>query len=318
MNRGPRIRAVRKSATALGILLLAGVVAACSGQDAGSALDTPAATANPREGTAQMVASGGRVETTVGADPSAEAAGERAAGAGHPFSSNPEAGGGAGYGADMLLGVRYGRHAGYERVVLDLGTGRTPAATVPEWTLASHPGGGLLRVTLPSVTMTGVSDGRLQSDLLRGFYVARATDGGIFVDVFARRGFDYRVMGLPEPSRLVVDFRPNGSTGDRPPPAVGGNTVLIEPRAGARVSGPLTISGYSRNPEGVNTVSLAGPDGETLLRSSIRANDWTETWGYFEATLEPSPFSGRGTLRVGAQSARDGRFSGVEVPLSGS
>ncbi len=265
-----------------------------------------------------MVASGGGVETTVGAAPSAEAAGERAAGVGHPFSSDPEASGGVGYGADMLLGVRYGRHAGYERVVLDLGTGRTPAASVPVWTLASHPGGGHLRVTLPSVSMTGVSDGGLQSDLLRGFYVARAADGGVFVDVFARRGFDYRVMGLSDPSRLVLDFRPNGSTRERPPPTIGGNTVLIEPRAGARISGPLTISGYSRNPEGVNTVSLTGPDGETLLRTSVRANDWTETWGYFEATLEPSPFSGKGTLRVGARSARDGRFSGVKVPVFGS
>ncbi len=52
-----------------------------------------------------------------------------------------------------------------------------------------------------------------------------------------------------------------------------------------------------------------------MARQTFQSNDYIETWGYFEATLDLPPFSGRGTLRVGAESARDGTFEGVEVPI---
>jgi hypothetical protein len=118
-------------------------------------------------------------------------------------------------------------------VVLDLGTGEEPAETVPEWTLMSPKGDGLLRVTLPSVSATGVSDGRFGDDLLKSFYVVRAPEGGMFVDVFARRAFTYRVLELSDPAQLVVDFKPSGEPLEVLLPRAGGNTVLVEPRAGA-------------------------------------------------------------------------------------
>ncbi|HEX2108885.1 MAG TPA: hypothetical protein VHF70_06375, partial [Rubrobacteraceae bacterium] len=43
---------------------------------------------------------------------------------------------------------------------------------------------------------------------------------------------------------------------------------------------------------------------------------WSETWGYFEASLEFPAFEGPATLRVGGVSPRDGSFEGVEVPLT--
>ena len=111
-----------------------------------------------------------------------------------------------------------------------------------------------------------------------------------------------------------MDFRRTGDGKlETPLPEVASNTVLVEPRSGARIADALTVSGYSRNPEAMNTVILEGPEGEVLARKSVLANDWTSTWGFFEATLDSSGLSGEGTLRVGAGSARDGSFRGVEV-----
>jgi hypothetical protein len=124
-------------------------------------------------------------------------------------------------------------------------------------------------------------------------------------------------MELGDPARLVVDFRPLAAPSMRPAPATGGQTVLLEPRPGTRISNPLTVSGYSRNFEAANTITVTDAAGETLARKTVTANDWTSTWGYFEATLDLPPFSGRATLRVGTYSARDGAFEGVEVPVKG-
>jgi hypothetical protein len=68
----------------------------------------------------------------------------------------------------------------------------------------------------------------------------------------------------------------------------------------------------------MNMVILTDAQGETLVQETVLSNDWTSTWGYFETTLDVPPFSGEGTLKVGAQSARDGSFEGVEIPVHGS
>ena len=115
------------------------------------------------------------MEATVGVAARIE---EKGGSSGVPFVASPEASGGSRYGADTILAVRYGVHEGYERVVLDLGTGDKPALRVPEWTLMSPRGDGLLRLTLPSVSATSVSDGRFGNALLKSFYVVRAPDGG--------------------------------------------------------------------------------------------------------------------------------------------
>ena len=235
-----------------------------------------------------------------------------------PFVASPQASGGAGYGADGILGVRYGIHEGYERAVVDLGTGEEAAWSVPEWTLGSPTGDGVLRVTFPSISATDVSGGTFGGPLLKDFHVVRAPEGGMFVDIFAESAFTYRVMELSNPARLVVDFKPSDASLDFPLPAEAANTVLTQPRSGARVGGSLMVSGYSRNPEATNTIILTGAGGETIAQETVMSNDWTSTWGYFETTLDVSSFSGEGTLKVGAQSARDGTFEGVEIPVYGT
>ncbi|HET7478382.1 MAG TPA: Gmad2 immunoglobulin-like domain-containing protein [Rubrobacteraceae bacterium] len=235
-----------------------------------------------------------------------------------PFIASPESSGGEGFQADSILAVRYGDHGGYERVVLDLGTGSRPAGSIPEWKLTSPTGDGLLRVSLPSVSATQVSDGKLGGKLLKDFHAVRGPDGGMFVDIVADEAFTYRVMELTDPARLVVDFKPSEMPLDMPLPAEGDKTVVTQPREGERVGSSLTVSGYSRNFEGTNTIVLTDSGGEVIARKTVQANDWAVTWGYFETTLKAPSFSGRGTLRVGAESARDGTFEGVEVPVRGS
>lgn len=237
------------------------------------------------------------------------------ASSGTPFSRLTEASGGSGYDADTVLAVRHGLHSGYERTVIDLGTGWEPSGTVPEWTLASQQGEGLLRLTLPSASATGVSHGRFGDGLLESFHVVRAPDGGMFVDFFARQAFLYRVLEIEDPGRLVVDFKPKGGDLKMPLPAEGGDTVLVEPRSHAIISDPLTVNGYSRTSEAANTITLIDSDGKILVRRTVLCNDRGHTWGYFEATLDLPPFSGKGTLKVGTESANNGTFEGTKIPL---
>ena len=137
----------------------------------------------------------------------------------------------------------------------------------------------------------------------------------MFIDIFAREAFLYRVVELGDPARLVVDFKPRGGDLKVPLPAEGGDTVLVEPRLSARISDPLTVSGYSRNSEAANTITLIDSDGKILVRRTVLSNDRGHTWVYFEATLDLPPFSGKGTLKVGTESAHDGSFKGTKIPL---
>lgn len=260
---------------------------------------------------------GGVPESTVGVTSRIEGnlAGAGDVPSGVPFVDRPEDSGGSGYDADTVLAVRYGDHVGYERAVIDLGTGGEPADTVPGWTLVSPKEDGLLRVNLPSVSATCVSDGKFGDGPLDSFHVVRAPEGGMFVDFSAREAVLYRAVSIGNPARLVVDFKPTGADPKAPLPAEGGDTVLVEPRPGTRISDPLTVNGYSRNLEAADTITLTDPHGRVLVRKTVRSNDWNHTWGYFEATIDLPPLSGKGTLQVGPKSASNGAFEGVEIPV---
>jgi hypothetical protein len=303
----------RTSVLLLLYLLWASLLAGCldAGQTVGSA-EASAGAASDRS--TEATRAEGVPEATVGV---ASRIQRDLAGAssGTPFSRLTEASGGSGYDADTVLAVRYGLHGGYERTVIDLGTGWEPSGTIPEWTLASQEGEGLLRLTLPSASATGVSHGRFGDGLLESFHVVRAPDGGMFVDFFAREAFLYRVLEIEDPGRLVVDFKPKGGDLKMPLPAEGGDTVLVEPRSHASISDPLTVNGYSRTSEAANTITLIDSGGKILLRRTVLCNDRGHTWGYFEATLDLPPFSGKGTLKVGTESANNGTFEGTKIPL---
>jgi len=312
----------------LAVLLVFLAVVGCG--ESGSPNQTAAMTTNDEGGGEESTVSGeapamiedSMPEATVGASPEAVPEETETASPESPepeFAAATEADGGQGFGADGVLAVRHSVHEGYERVVIDLGSGQNPAERTPEWSLSTPEGDGVLRVSLPSVASTAVSDGSLGEGFLEGFHVVRAPEGGVFVDILSSEAFTYRTLDLTDPARLVVDFKSSGSETRIPPPGEGGNTVVATPRPGERISNPLTVSGYSRNFEARNEIILFDASGEAIARTDATSNDWAATWGYFEATLDiPPNFTGPGTLRVGAQSARDGSFEGVEIPVSGA
>ena len=316
-RRGWAVR--RASAHLLLSLLGAALLAGClkPGSEVQS-VEASAASGGPAETSKKNTSvTVGVPEATAGVTPEIEGdlAGAAEASSGVPFVAKTQTSGGSGYDADTVLAVRYGVQEDYERAVIDLGTGWEPAGGVPEWSLVSPEGDGLLRVSLPSASATHVSDGEFGEGLLESFHVVHAPEGGMFVDFFAGEAFLYRVVELEDPARLVVDFEPAGEDPRVPLPAEGGNTVLVEPRPHARISDPLIVSGYSRNREAANTIILTDPHGKVLVRRTVRSNDWNHTWGYFEATLDLPAFSGKGTLKVGTEGANDDSFEGIKVPV---
>jgi hypothetical protein len=233
-----------------------------------------------------------------------------------PFTAAPEMSGGSGETADGIREVTFERREGYERAIIVFGSGGGLASGVPSWSLSSPEGEGYARITFPDTEVTLDSDGGFGGSILNNFYVVRAPGGGLFVDLYAMGAFQYRVMELSEPGRLVVDFSPASVDLSFPIPVQAQRTVVFEPRTREAITSPLEVSGYSRNPEASNNIVLVDADGSVLARSTVLSNDWLDTWGYFESTLEFPAFEGTATLRVGAESARDGSFEGAEVPVN--
>ncbi len=233
-----------------------------------------------------------------------------------PFTAAPEMNGGTERAAGSILEVSFGKHEGYERVVIVFGSEDNTASGVPTWSLSSPTGEGYARITFPGVDTTSISDGALDASIIDNFYVVRAPGRGMFVDVFATGAFQYRVIELSDPGRLVLDYRPASVDLSFPIPVQAKKTVLFQPREGEAITSPLRVSGYSRNFEASNTIVLRDSSGNVLSQSTVLSNDWAETWGYFEASLEFPAFTGRATLQVGSESPRDGSFEGAEVPVT--
>jgi hypothetical protein len=241
---------------------------------------------------------------------------EQTAQRGAPFTATPKMKGGLEGAADSIQKVRFGKHEGYERAVIDFGSEGAPASRVPVWSLSSPTGEGYARITFPGIEATSETDGTFGGSILDNFYVVRAPGGGMFVDVFATGAFRYRVIALSKPGRLVLDYHPASVDLSFPIPAQAKRTVLFEPRQGEAITSPLRVSGYSRNFEASNTIALRASSGKILFQRTVLSNDWTETWGYFEVSLEFPAFEGLAALQVGGESPRDGSFEGVEVPVT--
>lgn len=257
-------------------------------------------------------------ETTSG-DVTAQApVGEATGGASTevPFTAAPEMKGGTEGAADSIRGIRFGEQEGYERAIIDFGSGDASASRVPAWSLSSPTGEGYARITFPDVGATSVPDGVFGGSIMNNFYVVRAPDEGMFVDIFATGAFQYRVTELSDPGRLIIDYRPANDTLSFPIPAQSRKTVLFEPREGEAITSPLKVSGYSRNFEASNDITLRDSNGNVLSQDTAMSNDWADTWGYFETSLEFPAFEGQATLQVGSGSPRDGSFEGVEVPVT--
>lgn len=288
------------------IALLIAVLATGCGQDSGVEQGT-----GTTEGSSTAPESRTQQETTSEDEATSGAGSLEAA-----FTADPEMNGGSEGAADSIREVTFGQYQGYERAVIGFGSEGAPDSQVPAWSLSSPDGEGYARITFPGVEATSVSDGVFGGSILDNFYVVRDPDGGVFVDMYAAGAFQYRVTELSDPGRLVIDYRPARVDLGFPIPAQAERTVIFEPREGEAITSPLRISGYSRNFEASNTVVLRDSSGNVLSQSTVLSNDWLETWGYFEASLEFPAFEGLATLQVGSESPRDGSFEGAEVQVT--
>jgi hypothetical protein len=297
-------------------LLVLAVISGCGSdsQDERDAGTTAGSSAVSENQTTQQETT--REGQTSGGETTSEEPVEVAVAPEPPFTAVPETNGGVVGAADGIEGVRFDRHEGYDRAVIDFGEGGSTASQVPIWSLSSPEGEGYARITFPSVETTSVSDGSFGGSIMDNFYVVRAPGGGMFVDVFATGAFQYRVIELSEPGRLILDYRPASVDLSFPIPAQAGKTVLFEPRDGEAITSPLEVNGYSRNSEASNTITLMDSSGNVLVRSTALSSDWLDTWGYFEASLEFPAFEGTARLLVGGESSRDGSFEGVALPVT--
>ncbi len=320
-DRGRKVRRLRLYRAVIWVALLVAVLATGCGQGSSQEQGTETKEGSPTapEGrTQQETTSEETYRSPV--DDEETSAGETTSRAGEgreaPFTAAPEMSGGTERAADSILEVRFGEHEGYERVVIVFGSEGTTASGVPTWSLSSPTGEGYARITFPGVDTTSISDGAFEGSIIDNFYVVRAPGGGLFVDIFATGAFQYRVIELSDPGRLIVDYRPADVALGFPIPAQAQKTVLFEPRLNEAITSPLRVSGYSRNPEASNTIILRDPSGNVLSQSTVLSNDWLDTWGYFETSLEFPAFDGVASLQVGSNSPRDGSFEGVVVPVT--
>ena len=121
-----RRRAIPAQILLLPVLLLA-ALAACSNPDAADSSAPSSGSPSGEKPRTEAAAPGAR-EATVGV---AGRARKMKNPSGAAFVARTKASGGSSYyEADTVLGIRYGAHERYERVVLDLGSGGEPAETV--------------------------------------------------------------------------------------------------------------------------------------------------------------------------------------------
>ncbi|HET7480660.1 MAG TPA: Gmad2 immunoglobulin-like domain-containing protein [Rubrobacteraceae bacterium] len=227
---------------------------------------------------------------------------------------------GAASSADTLLGVRFGDHGTYERAVLDLGMGKSPAQFVPYYEWDRINGDTVVRIELPSVDSTMATGGKGLGLSISRYYTVRAMDGDhLFVDLLLKNNAGpVTVFYLNDPARIVVDVPVNGAS-SYPPAATGERAVVMRPRAGFSAGpGEVRVKGYARPFEGQGRWRIKNSAGKAVSEGSYRTTDWSTTWGRYRFTASyPDSLSGEeGVLQVGENSARDGSFQGVSVPLA--
>lgn len=197
---------------------------------------------------------------------------------------------------------------GCDRTTLQLGTASgAPATGLNGATIEWLDGVSVLRVSLPGVTATAVSDQVLESLVLDRVFVVRGLDGFLFVDLIADGAASAQAVLETDPARVVIELVPSPD-GEPTPPARDGNVVVTSPIP-TPAEYPIVIEGYSRHFE-ANV--LARIDGD--LVGVTTAADWLETWGAFLLVVDSGPPEPR-ELFVGEDSARDGSPVGVTIPL---
>lgn len=217
--------------------------------------------------------------------------------------------------ARHMSAMRWERHDGCERVVIDLATAdgdpAKAAGTVRAELLRDL---SVVRIHVRDVrtVATHATDARFDGPLTAAAYAVWAPEGRwVYVDLHLDRPAEAHVFRLDNPARVVVDLRPGGA--GLPDPAVRGRRVVVlAPRQG-EASYPLAVTGYARTFE-ANVVARLVRSGKVARDTFTTATAWADAWGYYAVTFPDGP-TGRVQLQVGEHSARDGTWEGEAVDL---
>jgi hypothetical protein len=145
---------------------------------------------------------------------------------------------------------------------------------------------GVIRIALPNIAHTSITDGVFESPLVDRAYVVRAQDGSLYVDAHLSAPAMARAEIVQSPARVVVQLEPGGE--ELPAPAPRSDlVVLLAPRE-AEVSYPLTVSGYARTFE-ANVVVRILQGGSIVAERVTTATDYLEAWGEFSSVFESGP-----------------------------
>ena len=296
---------VRHLAGSLFVALLASLAVGCGGE----------------EGATRPPAPGTTTAATAGPGATAKAEGpdaDTAEGSYSSWSGTGGEGGGTEGAADRIRGVEFEVHEGYERVLMEFGSGDREADGLPRWTLHKPAKGGYVRLRLPGVTSTRADGEDLSGLATDAYYAVRHPQEGLFVDVVALGAFEYRATELPETDQLAIDFRraPGGLTC---PVVQDDDTVVTQPCEAEEVAAgePLAVEGYARDPGDSLTLVLLNEEGALLAEETARVSAGNEAWGHFGSSVAvPPSYEGLAYLRVvGDRSSDEGASARTEVPV---
>ncbi|HDH25230.1 MAG TPA: hypothetical protein ENH00_03420 [Actinobacteria bacterium] len=189
-----------------------------------------------------------------------------------------------------------------DRFIISLATDAgAPATSVGRTRVVFLRDLGVVRVFLPDVTDTNITDGVFELPLIDRAYVVRSADGSLYVDAHLGAAAMARTVVTESPAQIIVELDPGGPA--LPPVAARSDLVVVlTPREG-RADYPLIVTGYSRTFEANVVVRLIKADVVAEERVTM-ATDYLSAWGEFTVTLETGP-QGKLRLTVGDDADQD-------------
>jgi hypothetical protein len=201
---------------------------------------------------------------------------------------------------------------GCERFGIDFETTEgAPATTPPTVVVDFLPSRQVLRVWT-DVESTVITDQLVETGLVNRLYVARALDGGMFVDFHLSAPAQARVAISNSPARMSLELHP-GTDPLAAPAVVTDRVVVVGPAVGVETGTVLEVTGYARVFE-ANLLIIATMGTEVVAQANTTAADGTDTWGEFRAPLTVPV--GQISLFVGEEDAGNGQMTGATLDLT--
>lgn len=227
--------------------------------------------------------------------------------------------GGANGDAAQLSGIRWARHPGCERIVIELLTADgAPAGAVDPVGVDFDSRVGVIRVDLPdAITRSAIADSLFDGELVDGAYVVATQEGTLAVDLHIVPGSELalRAFEVDSPSRIVVDVRPDEEADPVLGAAIGSSVVLLSPMP-EWTKTTAEVRGYVRGGQGDVDIAVYRMSEEPALVSETEVPTVPGgLWAEFAVTLWDLP-AGVLQFDVSAQRDRSGVPAQVTIDTS--